>query len=136
MNKHTKLAILVAPILAIIGYIASDYYMEYKAKQPKIFQLTLQESCLIANKQCVLSSGDFKVNIYSEGNNTILNSTYPLDSATLLLVDKNNQTIIYDMQRKENSYYWQAKVVLKPQQTLRLITTIKGAKYLAELQTN
>ena len=136
MNKHTKLAILVAPILAVIGYIASDYYMEYQANKTQIFQLTLQKNCMISTKQCVLSSGDFKINIYREGTKTILNSTLPLDNATILLVDESNQSTAYTMQVKDNNYYWQANISLEPQQKLRLIASVKGGKYLAEFQTN
>ncbi len=134
MNKHTKLAILVAPILAVIGYIASDYYVEYQANQPKIFQLTQQDTCSISEKKCLLISGDFKINIYNERNKTILNATFPLDEVTLFVVDNSNNAQPYAMSVKDNPYYWQTEVLLVPEQTLRLIAAIKGSKYIAEFQ--
>jgi len=33
MNKHTRTAFLVAPILTVIGYIAADYYEEDQAEK-------------------------------------------------------------------------------------------------------
>ena len=40
MNKHTKLAFMVAPFLAIIGFIGADYYEESQADDYKIIQLS------------------------------------------------------------------------------------------------
>ena len=39
MNRHTKLALMVAPFLAILGYIGADFYEEDQASQEKIIQL-------------------------------------------------------------------------------------------------
>ena len=36
MNKHTRIAFMIAPILAVIGYIAADYYKENQANDDKI----------------------------------------------------------------------------------------------------
>jgi hypothetical protein len=143
MNKHTKLAILVAPILAVIGYIASDYYMEYKANQDKIFQLVNEGPCDILGHKCVLKSGDFKVNIYDEKGVTTVNSTYPLDNATLFLVNNHDQGTAYPLGMNDSPYYWYNETPLRKNlvntgktQKIRLITTIKGGKYLAEFYTN
>ena len=41
MNKHLKIAFMVVPILAIIGFGAADYYEEHEAAQSKMHvQLT------------------------------------------------------------------------------------------------
>ena len=45
MNKHTRLAFMVAPILAVIGYIGADYYKEAEAEMTKIIQLVPEGHC-------------------------------------------------------------------------------------------
>jgi len=143
MNKHTKLAILVAPILAVVGYIAADYYSEYQAKQDKIFQLVSDRHCDVLAHKCVLKSGEFQVSIYDDGGITTVNATFPLDSATLFLVDNHNQGKAYPLVMKDSPYYWQSKTPLRAKlthsdktQKMRLIASIKGGKYLAEFYTN
>jgi len=147
MGKNTKLAILIAPILAVLGYIAADYYEEYEANEIKIYQLVNEGPCDILNHQCVLKSGDFKVNIYDEKGITTVNSTFPLDNAILFIVDEsapqNSQNQAYPLSKNENLYYWQGKTPLRAQlensgkkQKIRLIASIKGGKYLAEFDAH
>jgi len=143
MSKHIKVAILVAPILAVIGYIAADYYDEYQAKQDKIFQLVSEQPCDVLAHKCVLTSSEFKVSIYDEKGMTTVNSTFPLDNATLFLVDDKGQGNAYPLGMIDSAYYWQSKTPLRAQlegsgkkQKMRLIASIKGGKYLAEFYTN
>ena len=39
MNRHLKVAFMVAPFLGILGYIGADYYNENEASKTKIIQL-------------------------------------------------------------------------------------------------
>ncbi len=142
MNRHTKMAILIAPILAIGGYIASDFYMEDQAQEKRIFTLSPESSCDVLAKQCVLVSGDFKVSVYDEQGKTYINSTYPLDEATLFLVDSNDQSTSYRLQMQDSPYYWFRETPLREKvsdkdQThkLRLIAKVKGGQYISEFYT-
>ena len=143
MSKHTRLAILIAPILAVIGYIAADYYAEYQAKQEKIFQLISDTPCDVLAHKCVLHSGDFKISIYDEKGTTTVNATFPLDNATLFLVNNHDQGKAYPLGMTDSPYYWEAATPLRKRiensgktQKMRLIASIKGGKYLAEFYTN
>jgi len=93
MNKHTKLALFVAPVLIILGYIGSDFYLENKASEDKIFQLAVIGSCDVLAEKCILKSGKFEANIFDRDGVTSVNTTYPLDSATLFLVDTNDNSV-------------------------------------------
>lgn len=142
MNKHLKIAFIVAPILVIVGFIATDYYEENEASEVKIILLAPYGHCDITNKNCVLISGDFKVNVYDEAGETEINSTFPLDSATLFLVDKSDQMTPYPLSMKKNPYYWHSKTPLSDllanqgdSYKLRLIATIKGGQYIGEFYT-
>ena len=142
MNKHLRLAFMVAPFLAVFGFIGADYVEENAASQEKIIELTVDGHCDIINQSCVLKSEDFKINILDEAGVTTANATFPLDSATLFLVDKNNNMKAYPLGMKESPYYWRSETPLRTlvsnegeQYKLRLIAKIKGGQYIAEFNT-
>ena len=142
MNKHKKLAIFVAPILILIGYIASDYYLEYQAQESQLFQLQPQGTCDVLNKQCVLSTGEFKLSVFDVEGVTTVNSTFPLDSIIFFIVDEKNQATTYPLEQVETAYYWNAKTPLRElvmksanQTKLRVVAKVKGGQYISEFST-
>jgi len=142
MNKHLKLAFMVAPILAVIGFIGADYYEEAEADSAKIIQLKPEGHCDIINKNCVLISGEFKINVSDESGITEVNSTFPLDSATLFLVDKSDKMTPYPLGMKKSPYYWRSNTPIGElvanqgdSYKLRLIAKIKGGQYIGEFYT-
>jgi len=142
MNKHTKMAFMVAPFLTIFGFISADLYEENKADDNKIVQLVPGGYCDITNKSCVLLSGEFKINVSDEAGVTEVNSTFPLDSATLFLVDKNDKMTPYPLGMKKSPYYWRSNTPLGgllanqgDSYKLRLIVKIKGGQYIGEFYT-
>ena len=142
MNKHTKLAFMVAPILAVVGFIAADFYEESEAAENKLVQLVPEGHCDIANKSCVLISGEFKINVSDDAGITEVNSTFPLDSATLFLVDKSDKMTPYPLGMKKSPYYWRSNTPLGElianqgdSYKLRLIAKIKGGQYIGEFYT-
>ena len=142
MNRHLKVAFMVAPFLAVLGYIGADYYNENEASKTKIVQLVPEGHCDIINQSCVLKSGDFKVNISDAEGVTEVNSTFPLDSATLFLVDKSENMTHYPLGMQKSPYYWRSKTELRnlvankgESYKLRLIAKIKGGQYISEFYT-
>lgn len=138
MNRHTKLGLLIAPFLLIGSYIATDFYLENKADQQKVFMMTLKEHCDIFKGQCILNSGDFEINVYDKDGVTTLNSTFPLDSATLFIVDNQDQAQAYPLAKTQTAYYWSSATPLsesrfvKKKQKLRFIANIRGGQYISE----
>ena len=142
MNKHTRTAFVVAPILAVIGYIAADFYKEDQAEIEKVIQLVPFGDCDVLNQQCILKAGDFEVNVFDKDNLTTVNSTFPLDNATIFLVDKNNQPTAYPLGMIQSPYYWHAETNLRElignsgqSYKLRLVANIKGGSYISEFYT-
>lgn len=142
MNKHTKMAFMVAPFLAIFGFIGADLYEENKADDNKIIQLAPEGHCDIANQNCLLISGEFKINVSDDAGVTEINSTFPLDSATLFLVDKSDKMTPYPLGMKKSPYYWRSNTPLGDllankgdSYKLRLIAKIKGGQYIGEFYT-
>ncbi len=142
MNRHIKVAFMVAPILAVIGFIGADYYDENEASQEKIIQLVPESYCDVINDGCVLISGEFKINVSDRAGITEVNSTFPLDSVTLFLVDKDNKMTEYPLGMQSSPYYWQRETPLRSfvgttgnTYKLRLIAKIKGGQYISEFNT-
>lgn len=139
MNKHTKIAIFVAPFLAVGGYIASDYFVEYQAMEKKVVMLNQIADCDVLAKNCILAAGELKISVADVDGVTQINSTFPLDTATLFVVNDENAVVQYSLTMDKNPYYWQVKTDYQQHlsqvgasQTLRLIATIKGGSYVSE----
>lgn len=133
---------MVAPILAVIGFIAADFYEEEKADEEKVIQLISHEECDVINQHCILKAGDFEVNVFDKEGLTTINTTFPLDSATLFLVDKNNQPTPYPLGMIQSPYYWHAETNLRQlvgdsgqSYKMRLVINIKGGRYISEFYT-
>lgn len=142
MNKHTKVAIIVAPILTILGFALADLWEENEAAKEKIIQLVPEGHCDVINQSCVLKSGEFKVNVADKNGIIEVNSTFPLDSATFFLVDKSDKMTSYPLGMKKSPYYWRNKTPLRSlvankgdSYKLRLIAKIKGGQYISEFYT-
>jgi len=139
MNRHTKLALLIAPVLFIAGFIASDYYVEHQAAQDKVFYLKQQSNCDILADKCVLESGEFLISVSDRQGITQINATFPLDTVVLMLVNDDSSQQIYQLAMADTPYYWQAKTNLRESiprpgdsRKLRLVATIKGGSYISE----
>ncbi|TYK65711.1 hypothetical protein [Colwellia echini] len=142
MNKHLKIAFLVAPILAIAGFGLADLYSENEAAQVKLIQLVAEGNCDVSQNDCVLSSGEFQINVSDQGGVTEINSTFPLDTATLFLVDENDKMTAYPLGMKKSPYYWRNNTPLGElvanqgdSYKLRLVAKIKGGQYISEFYT-
>ena len=91
MNKHTKLAILIAPFLAIGGYVATDYYDKYKINQTRYHQITVQGDCDIEKGKCLLKGAGLLLEYSRNGTVTHLESNFPLDTAAIAIVNHEDE---------------------------------------------
>ncbi len=142
MNKHTKTAILIAPILTILGFALADFWEENEAQKARAFELVPFGHCDVTRQKCILKSGEFEVNVMDEKGISTVNATFPIDKATLFLVDKENQTTAFPLGMKDSPYYWKRETPLGTyiankgeSYKLRVILEIKGGKYFAEFYT-
>lgn len=143
MTKHLKLAFIVAPFLAILGFVAVDVWKSSITEQTKVVALNTQGACDIIGQGCLLQSGDLQLNITDNAGITQLNSTYPLDRVTLFLVDDNQLMIPYPLTMHKNRYYWQTATPLTTllthntnYYTLRLIVDIGHNQYISEFKAS
>jgi len=136
MNRHTKIAITVAPFLAIGGFIASGYYVDAQNKKERFLKLEPQGECKIEQGDCELSNGKFRLNLAQKSGITHLATTHPIDNAVISLVQANNQEKLYKLEQNKTRLNWQVKTDLSSKSKVRLLITISKTSYLAELDIN
>ncbi len=136
MNKHTKLAVMLAPFLAIGGYIASGYYVDEQNKKERFLKLESQGECKILQGNCELTNGKFRLNISQKEGITHLATTHPIDHAVISLVLDNQQEKLYKLVENKDRFNWQTKTDLSDKSKIRLLITISKTSYLAELDIN
>jgi hypothetical protein len=139
MNKDKKLAIILAPFLLVGGYIVSDLYIESKQNQTKLFALSNPGECEMFSGDCILQSGDMKINITDERGTTKANTSYPVDSVAISLVYSDGREIIYGLEKTVNPQYWEKETDIRTAITqsktatiLRIVVTQKGSTYFSE----
>jgi len=99
-NKHFVVAMLVAPILAILAYFAADHFSRPEAVVAKAgdqFPLRAKSNCRYESTQCDLVNGEIKftLNKYftATGENALkLSSNVPFKMAQIELLDANQSS--------------------------------------------
>ena len=137
MNKHKKLAIIIAPFLAIGGYIATDFYDSHQKNKKRYHNITVQGDCNIVHGPCLLQGAGLTLEFTINGEQTNIESNYPLETAAIGIkdaevdkpynltpnTDRKNWTI-------DTSAYNQSKTPHSA--TVRLIVTSKGHSFFSE----
>lgn len=140
MNRDKRLAIILAPFLLVGGYVVSDQYIESKANEPKIFALSTIDECKMFTGDCILQSGDMKINITDENGFTKSNTSFPVDTVAISLVYNDGKEVIYGLEKADNSaQYWERKTDIRTSITqsgtasiLRVVVNRKGSSYFSE----
>ena len=94
-NKHTIVALLVAPVLAILGYFALDVLVGEKPKpalEGQSYPLAEKPNCRYASGICELKNGDFELRLGTRVLATdrvalTLQSVVPLEGVMVALVE-------------------------------------------------
>lgn len=114
-NKHVVVAMLVAPVLAILAWFAVDYFLTerpHAAVEGGTYLLVARSNCRYDSGECDLENGDFKLNLKPVGDvsgpvTLALTSKFPLQTATLGLVKSGVERPPSSMRREdETSTLW------------------------------
>jgi len=90
-NKHVIVAMLVAPILALIAYFSIDYFISerpHAAKPGTDYTLVARSNCRRASGSCDLINGEFELSLSASPGDSgaltlLLSSRFPLAGATI-----------------------------------------------------
>jgi hypothetical protein len=141
MNRHTKIAIFIAPFLIVGGYIAADYYDEEQKKNKNLFKLKVQGQCNLSVKPCQLSNKQLLLTLTDKNGITELKSSHALEQVSFSFLDNNHKETVYQMDYQTDKKQWQAKTEVSdllshtPKLKLRLIATVNKGFYFSEFYT-
>ena len=145
-NKHLIIAMLVAPVLAIMAWFAVDYFIgerPHAAKDGAAYTLIAKSNCRYDSGQCDLENSDFSLSLrpVSVTANTVqleLTSALPLQSAALGLVDNGAELLPSPMKSiTDDAMLWTAQIdrPSRADAAIRLAVTAQGATWYAEVPT-
>lgn len=140
LNKHTKLAIIIAPFLAIGGYIAAGYYSDAQMNKERFLNLVQEGTCQLQQGDCKLHNGAFQINLAQKDAGIHLTTTHPIDHAVISLVDvSNHKEKLYPLKQTTNRGNWLLAAHAFQQvksEKIRVLITISKTSYLAEIMVN
>lgn len=115
MSKHKIIAILMAPFLAIGGFIVAGYFTE---NTTPMRTLILERDCRLSENDCELKTLGLTINISTsdmiEAGRSInmqVNSSARLNDVLVSLANKKQQSQPYRLNEKENNQ-WRGSVVI------------------------
>lgn len=144
-NKHVIIAMLVAPILAIIAWFGVDYLVAEQAQPAKagsMYPLVAKSNCRYDSGQCDLSNSDIEVSIRPVdllANRTImsLESEFVLEQVMFALVVGTDEVVgsAAPTQTPEGDTLWVINIptYADPEAVLRVAVTVQQSVYFAEV---
>lgn len=146
-NKHVVVAMLVAPVLAIMAWFAIDYFLAerpHAAKPGDSYKLVAKSNCRYASGECDLANGDFELNlkptaISSTALTLSMHSRFPLRRATIGFINSSPQALPSDMASQDNqALRWTATMAIPEDDAsmLGLVVSSQGSDYFAEVPTS
>ncbi len=141
-NKHLVAAMIVAPLLAILAYFATDYLVSEKPKAAKAgsnYKLAANSDCRYQSGSCTLKNGDIKIVLLAKrlSENLIRLSMFsetPVERA--LVVFSNDPDTPPNLFKKipTEDHAWVAELNLNDpeDEPLRLAVVINGSSYYVE----
>lgn len=137
------MALVMAPFLLLIGWIAADYYDANQQVRNNQYQLSGQESCDLPGNNCLLTFEQLRIQVQTEmlpdGRVFRLISSHEMENVLLSVVDKSGNETPLTMQSIENEFQWQAffpQEVTSPNGSYKLRFAGSNASgfFFAELQ--
>lgn len=140
MNRHTKLALFIAPFLIIGGYIAADFYSSHKASKKKyMHQLKLEGDCIPTKTPCVLTGGGLTLKLSEKAGQTIIESSYPLETLVISQVydgEDSPRQLKADVNKLNWSIETKNYALTDSSQTLRIATTVQNQYFISEFKAS
>jgi len=136
MNQHQKLAIIMAPFLIVVGYIAADYYVQAtsapSAIESQALPLSLSKSCDLYKDICQLTQDDLGLGLSIQATSAqlLLSTNMALESVVLAFNSQQPQLL-----QQQDAHHWQMKLTENTAviEKIRLVISIDQRHYFAEI---
>jgi len=142
-NKHLILAMLIAPVLALIAYFATDYAVREKpqaAQAGAAYKLAASSNCRYQSGACSLRNADLKLELSAERLATqrvkiAMQANLPLQQALLAVSQPAGDERPETMEQGVDAQHWQLVVPIADTSSdkLRVAVTVDGAHYYVEV---
>ena len=141
-NKHVIVAMIVAPILAVLAYFGTDAIVSetpQAAQQGQTYQLVAKPNCRYQSGVCGMQNGDVELDLQLQTDpqgqlRLLLNSNLPLQGAKLAW---DNGDPVPLTATQQDAQQWQLLLAERPAKDaqLRLVVSINDSLYFAETGT-
>jgi hypothetical protein len=144
-NKHVIIAMLVAPVLAIMAWFAVDYLVAEQAQPAtagSMYSLIARPNCRYDSGKCDLANNEFKLSIRPvklENDRTILSlkPEFELEQVTLALVIGSSEVVgnAAATTNPEGETVWIVNfpAYAEPEAALRVAVAAQESVYFAEV---
>ena len=140
MNRHVKIALVMAPILALVSYGITGYFQPKHIQKAGDYKLRLSGQCKPSDNSCVMKYGEFEVMLISsvkQGKRQLaLVSNQPISYLSMALAGDDDEFSQFKMMKSDDKKYWQ--IALKDEQKIdefgqfRLAAHSKKSNYFIE----
>ncbi|MGL6316139.1 hypothetical protein [Vibrio sp. WXL103] len=146
-SKHFIVALLVAPILAVIAYFGVDLAVSEKphaAKKGETYRLVSKSNCRYTSGLCDMENGEFKVQFRSDALSATqldlsLTAAIPLQGIKVSLVDSQDEqaTPVDMVENNNNAQSWQVSLPAPASEEswLRVAIQANDSLYYGDTQT-
>lgn len=141
-NKHVVAAMLVTPVLAVLAYILTDYFVRqqpHSAVQGQSYTLVAQSNCRYTSGRCDLRNASFEASLTiqkkAEQSFLVLQSKHSLQGVTLGFVEgERARPPVHMTSTADDGRHWSSPLTVAGNQynTARLVLTADQIHYLAE----
>ena len=139
MNRHLKLAIFIAPFLAVGSYVMTGYFIAEEQQGENHGTMRLAGSCLPNENACLFVSSEVELKLISnekQGQQQLaIISTQDINSLSVGL-GQNGTFKQFSMMKTDTNRYWQIKLekqdTIKNFNQVRMAFTFKSTSYFAQ----
>jgi len=141
-NKHVLVAMIVAPILSILAWIAVGSFTGEQAapaQAGKSYPLVEKSNCRYPSGSCDLENGDFKLRLSMQdgpaGQQLVLSSSHRLEGAVLSVSEPENDTPPSGMRATDGQgLEWRIALGATPsgEERIRLVARAAGSSYFGD----
>lgn len=140
-NKHVVIAMIVAPVLAVLAWFAAGQFAG-ETPEPAVpgqsYPLVEKSNCRYPSGACDLENEEFRLRLVAAtqgGSELVLTSTHPLEGV-VLGVSLPDEEVQPEMMRAVDGRGLEWRLVLgdspQPTQLIRLVAMAGGSSYFAE----
>jgi hypothetical protein len=141
-NKHVIVALIVAPILAVLAWIAVGQFTGEQAapaRPGQNYPLVEQSNCRYPSGACDLRNEDFKLRLTVEegpvGQQMVLSASHPLEGVVLSVARPDSDQPPSGMSATDGrGLEWRVGLgaMPAPQERIRLVARAAGSSYFGD----